>query len=130
MNILYVEDDAMNRRVVRDMLCVMGVSMHEAHDGETGLRMVGEGDYHLVLMDLRMPGLDGLTAIERLRGRGDNKARLPVIVVTADTAADLKERCTSAGADDVLQKPIAMASLIEAVGRVIAAQGSAGLMLT
>jgi CheY-like chemotaxis protein len=119
MQILFVEDDPMNRRVVRDMLSVVGADMAEAPDAETGLRMVEENDYSVVLMDIRMPGMDGLTAIRRLRGRGDAKNAVPVVVVTADTAADLKERCIASGADDVIQKPVAMGALIEVLGRML-----------
>src|ERR1700754_5215010 len=86
MNILFVEDDAMNRRVVRDMLTVAGATMDEAHDAESGLQMIDERQYDIVLMDLRMPGMDGLTAIKHIRARTDDKASVPVIVVTADTA--------------------------------------------
>lgn len=127
MQILFVEDDPMNRRVVRDMLSVVGADMAEAPDAETGLRMVGENDYSVVLMDIRMPGMDGLTAIRHLRARGDPKNALPIVVVTADTAVDLRERCLAVGADDVLQKPVAMGALIEVLGRMLAKNESAML---
>jgi CheY-like chemotaxis protein len=65
MQILFVEDDPMNRRVVRDMLSVAGAEMAEAADAETGLAMIETGSYGIILMDLRMPGMDGLTAIRR-----------------------------------------------------------------
>lgn len=119
MQILFVEDDAMNRRVVKDMLSVVGANMDEAADAETGLQMIEDGDYNIVLMDLRMPGMDGLAAIRRLRIRSDKKAHLPVIVVTADTAADLREQCIAAGADDVILKPVAMGLLLKAISRMM-----------
>ena len=122
MQILFVEDDAMNRRVVRDMLRVGGVDMSEAADAETGLRLIDEQDYDLVLMDLRMPGVDGLTAIQRIRARGDVKSRIPIIVVTADTASNLRSTCLSNGADDLLLKPVAMEDLFEAIGRLTASR--------
>ncbi len=120
MNILFVEDDPMNRRVVKDMLDVAGASMIEAEDAEAGLRAIEGADFDMVLMDLRMPGMDGITAIEHIRARGDHKATLPVIVVTADTAPDLRERCLQAGADEVLFKPVAMDALFDAIGRLLA----------
>jgi CheY-like chemotaxis protein len=120
VNILFVEDDAMNRRVVRDMLTVAGANMDEAEDAETGLRMIDEGDYDIVLMDLRMPGMDGLTAIRHIRARGDTKANVPVIVVTADTALDICRNCIDQGADEVILKPVAMNKLFDAIGRLIA----------
>ena len=129
MEVLFVEDDAMNRRVVKDMLRVVGANMSEAADAETGLRMIDDGDYSIVLMDLRMPGMDGLTAIKHLRARSDAKSMLPIIVVTADTAVDLRARCMAQGADDVIQKPVAMGALLNSMGRMVAKGNSAEMML-
>lgn len=120
MQVLFVEDDAMNRKVVRDMLSVVGAHMDEAADAETGLQMIEDGAFNIILMDLRMPGMDGLTAIRHLRARGDAKGRLPVIVVTADTAVDLRERCLAEGADDVILKPVAMSLLLKTMSRMLA----------
>jgi CheY-like chemotaxis protein len=129
MKILFVDDDAMNRRVVKDMLSVVGAQMDEAECGESGLLKVDAGDYQVILMDLRMPGMDGLTATRLIRERSDNKSKVPIIVVTADTSGDLAERCTSAGADRVLMKPVAMASLIDTIGELMARNTGAGLIL-
>jgi CheY-like chemotaxis protein len=120
VRILFVEDDAMNRRVVKDMLGVADVEMAEAPEAETGLQMVSDNDYDLILMDLRMPGMDGLTAIRHIRARGDAKAKLPVIVVTADTGLTIRQDCIGAGADDVIMKPVAMDLLFDAIGRMLA----------
>lgn len=118
MNVLFVEDDAMNRRVVRDMLRVVGTDMEEAPDAEAGLRMLDERKFDVVLMDLRMPGMDGLTAIQHLRTGTSMNREVPVIVVTADTAVDLRDRCFAAGADEIIVKPVAMAALLDAIGRL------------
>ena len=123
MDVLFIEDDRMNRRVVRDMLDVAGATMTEAEDAETGLRLIGERDFQMVLVDLRMPGMDGITAIRLIRARGDDKAEVPIIVVTADAAPDLREQCLDAGADDVIFKPVAMDALFDAMGRVLAERG-------
>lgn len=120
MRVLFIEDDAMNRRVVKDMLRVAGATMDEADNAETGLRMIVEGDYDVVLMDLRMPGMDGLTAIRQLRARTDAKGSIPVIVVTADTALNIQQHCLEQGADDVIMKPVSMKVLFESIGRMIA----------
>lgn len=111
----------MNRRVVRDMLGVAGLDMSEAPEAETGLKMIDENDYDLILMDLRMPGMDGLSAIRNIRARGDLKGTLPIIVVTADMAVNIRENCLAAGANDVILKPVAMDLLFDAIGRTIAA---------
>ena len=128
MNVLFVEDDPMNRRVVKDMLDVAGATMVEAEDGPAGLALIGEQDFAIVLVDLRMPGMDGMTVIEQIRNRGDDKARVPIIVVTADTAPDLRERCLAAGADDLLFKPVAMDALFDAMGRILARDAEGGMI--
>jgi len=123
LRVLFVEDDAMNRRVVRDMLSVAGAQMEEADRAELGLRMIGDNHYDLILMDLRMPGMDGLTAIRQIRARPDAKALVPIVVVTADTAVDIRADCIASGANDVLLKPVAMQDLFDAMGRIIAGHG-------
>ncbi|KQM85620.1 response regulator [Sphingomonas sp. Leaf23] len=128
MKILFVEDDAMNRRVVRDMLDVAGAAMVEADCAEAGLRRIDEDDYDLVLLDLRMPGMDGFEVIRRVRARNDAKRTLPIIIVTADTAIDLTERCIAAGADEVLFKPVAMDALFDAIGRILAGRAGGDLI--
>ena len=128
MNILFIEDDPMNRRVVKDMLDVAGATMAEASWAEQGLEMIDAETFDAVLVDLRMPGTDGFETIRRIRARDDAKAELPLIVVTAETGADLRERCIEAGADDVLFKPVAMDALFDSIGRVLAERGG-GIML-
>lgn len=120
MRVLYVDDNAMNRLVMREMLRAAGIAMDEAEDGEAGLRMFGDRAYDLVLMDLRMPGVDGATAIRRLRARTDAKARTPVIVVTGDASPTVAAECRAAGADDLVMKPVALAELYGAIERIFA----------
>ena len=126
MNVLFIEDDPMNRRVVKDMLDVAGARLTEADGGEEGLALIEAEDFDVILVDLRMPGMDGFEVIARIRARTDAKARLPIIVVTADTAIDLRERCLKAGADEVLFKPVAMDSLFDAIGRQLARRAEDG----
>lgn len=127
MNILFIEDDPMNRRVVKDMLDVAGATMAEAAWAEEGLARIDDETFDIILVDLRMPGTDGFETIRQIRARADAKADLPIIVVTADTALDLRERCLATGADDVLFKPVAMDALFDAIGRVLAKRGGAML---
>ena len=126
MKVLFIEDDPMNRRVVKDMLDVAGAEMIEAEDGPTGLQLIEAQDFQIVLVDLRMPGMDGITVIRQIRARGDAKSGVPVIVVTADTAPDLRDRCVAAGADEVLFKPVAMDALFDAMGRILARDAEGG----
>ncbi len=130
MNVLFIEDDAMNRRVVRDMLDVAGAQMAEADRAEAGLARIDAEDFDVILVDLRMPGIDGFETIERILSRHDAKRELPIIVVTADTAPDLTERCKRLGADEVLFKPVAMDSLFDAIGRILATRsGETGVLI-
>ena len=122
MRILYVEDDAMNRVVVRDMLRVGGAEMSEADSANAGHRMIDAEDFDIVLMDLRMPGTDGLTAIGQIRTRTDSKANIPIIVITADTAPGLRAVCIDSGANDLLLKPVVMEELFEMIGHIPASR--------
>lgn len=128
MRVLFVDDDAMNRRVVRDMLSVAGVRLEEAPDGQTGLDMIEANDYACILMDLRMPEMDGLTAIKAIRARKDAKANLPIIVVTADTSHNIRNECLACGGDEVLMKPVAMRPLFKLMGQMIAARARKPVM--
>jgi CheY-like chemotaxis protein len=129
MRVLFVEDNEMNRRVIAEMLRAGGVQMDEAEDAPSGLAMIDAHTYDLVLMDLRMPGMDGLTAIREIRARPDAKARLPVIVVTADGGPTLDADCKAAGADDVIRKPVNLATLFATIGDLIARRGEGDLVL-
>ena len=129
MRILFVEDNEVNRRVVREMLRAGEIEMAEAEDGEAGLRMVDAEDYDLILMDLRMPGMDGLTAIRHIRARPDAKAGVPIIVVTADAGSTIEADCKSAGADDLILKPVSMTALFNAIGALIARRSEGSVVL-
>jgi CheY-like chemotaxis protein len=128
MRILFVEDNEINRRVIKEMLRAGGIEMSEAEDGIVGLQMIEANDYDLILKDLRMPGMDGITAIRHLRARTDHKAALPVIVVTADEGLTIDSDCMAAGADDVLRKPVSMAVLFDSIGSVLARRGDSSVM--
>lgn len=128
MTVLFIEDDRMNRRVVRDMLDVAGAAMVEAESAEIGLALIDAHDFDMALVDLRMPGMDGMTAIGHIRARPDAKARMPIIVVTADTAVDLRERCLAGGADAVIFKPVAMDELFDVMGRLLAQNSESDLL--
>ena len=129
MRVLFVEDSEINRRVVKEMLRAGGVDMAEAEDGHVGLQMIADNDYDLILMDLRMPGMDGLTAIRHIRARPDHKAGLRVLVVTADDGLTIETDCLAAGADGILHKPVSMSVLFEAIGALLARGGDGAVML-
>jgi CheY-like chemotaxis protein len=121
MRILYVEDDSMNRRVVRDMFASLGMDLDEAPDVATGLKMVDEAHFDAIVTDLMMPEADGLALIGAIRKRADAGASVPILVLTADTSESARENCIRGGADDVMTKPVGIATLVERLGRAIAA---------
>jgi CheY-like chemotaxis protein len=120
MELIYVDDDAANRAVMREMLATAGLVMAEAADAVSGLEAIDSGDFDVVLMDLRMPQMNGLTAIRQLRARTGAKGRTPVLVVTADLTAGVKELCKGAGADAFLAKPVDMEQLFTVIGSLLA----------
>lgn len=124
MRILYVEDDSMNRRVVRDMFASLGMDLDEAPDVATGLRMVDEMRFDAIVTDLMMPEEDGLALIHAVRRRADSGAGVPILVLTADTSDVARENCLMGGASDVMTKPIGIATLVERLGRAIAISGT------
>jgi CheY-like chemotaxis protein len=122
VKILLVEDNPMNRAVIGAMLAAADLITDEAESGDLALAMIAETSYDLVLMDLRMPGMDGLTAIKAIRSRPDDKAEVPIIVITADSTADLHATCKDAGADGFLLKPIVMEDLFAAMAATLTAR--------
>jgi PAS domain S-box-containing protein len=109
--ILVVEDNPVNCLVIRRMLERLGHIVDLVNDGITAVRRVQETDCSLVLMDVHMPGLDGLQATQQIRKLLTDRARIPVIALTASALVDDRQACLEAGMDDHLSKPINMEAL-------------------
>jgi len=92
--------------------------MTEAGDARTGLKLIENGRFDLIFMDLRMPDMNGLTAIRQLRASGGRQRAIPIVVVTADPSDGVKSMCRAAGATDFLEKPVSMDKLFELVGSI------------
>ena len=103
--ILLVEDNANNCEVALDFLAAAPVLVDVAAHGGEALRMVQQADYDLVLMDIQMPEVDGLTATRRIRAI-DSFAALPIVAMTAHAMAGDRERSLAAGMNDHIAKPI------------------------
>jgi CheY-like chemotaxis protein len=113
--ILIVDDLPGNREVLADMLTVFGFDILQAENGQEGLDKAQAERPDLVLMDSRMPVLDGFEATQRLRASPE-LASIPVLVLSAGAMSDERERSLSAGASGFLTKPIVEESLLSAVG--------------
>jgi DNA-binding NtrC family response regulator len=114
--LLVIDDDPAGCRLVRAIFAVEGFDVMVAHDGAQGLRLVAEGAPEAVLLDLRLPEIDGLEVLQRLQ-RTD--PFLPVIVLTADTQIRSAVRATHLGAFDYLTKPIDHAEIVVVVRRAL-----------
>ena len=119
MHVLCVDDEAISRRVIREVLRTADIAVTEASDAESGLALLDTLPFDLILMDLRMPGMDGLSAIRAIRARQDGVATAPVILITADTSADLTARSAAAGANAIVRKPIDMRGLFDAIAEAM-----------
>jgi CheY-like chemotaxis protein len=104
--VLVVDDNAINRKLITTLLGKMGVATVEAEDGHAALDCHQGGCFDLILMDIRMPGMDGVEATRRIRMSEDRQQRIPIIALTAHALPHERETFILAGMDDCLAKPI------------------------
>jgi two-component system cell cycle response regulator DivK len=103
--VLIVEDNEKNLKLARDLLRYHGFRTIEAADAETGIRMASDSAPDLILMDIELPGIDGVTALEQLRA-DPATARITVVAVTASVMPVDQERFARAGFAGIIVKPI------------------------
>ncbi len=120
--ILIVEDNEKNRKLVRDVLQVKGYRTIETETAEQGLKLALENSPSLILMDIQLPGMDGITALKQLRA-DPKTAEIPVIVVTASAMTHNRETMLAEGFDGYQTKPISVNDFLEEVRRVLDARG-------
>jgi CheY-like chemotaxis protein len=112
--ILIVEDNEKNRKLVRDVLTFKGYRLAEAETGEDGVRLARELRPDLILMDIQLPGINGITALEQIR-QDPAIARTPVIAVTASAMTQDRQKIMAAGFDGYQSKPINVKDFLAAV---------------
>jgi signal transduction histidine kinase/CheY-like chemotaxis protein len=128
LRILIAEDDATNRLVVGKMLKEFDVETRVVTDGVQAVQATSEGDYDLVLMDVRMPEMDGLAATRSIRSRGGRFAAMPIIALTANAFPEDVKECREAGMSDFLAKPLRKSALAAALLRAINETATDGLL--
>ena len=116
--ILIVEDNAKNMKLVRDILQHKGWQTLEAVTGEDGVRLALEHKPDLVLMDIQLPDIDGITALRRIREDKSLDA-VPVLAVSASVMPDEQRQIVSSGFDAYLTKPISLKPFIATVERFL-----------
>lgn len=116
LKVLVVDDHDDNRAIVRDMLVPIGFDVVEASSGEQSISLANEHVPAVILMDLSMPGMDGLQATATLR-RIEALSTVVIIASSASVSSDRIKQCTDAGCQDFLAKPVHMHTLLELLGR-------------
>ena len=122
--ILIVEDNEKNRRMLRDILQVNGYTTVESETAEEGLEIAREQQPALVLMDIQLPGMDGIEAREQLRYDPQTR-HIPVVAVTASAMQHDQSRIEKAGFDAFHYKPIRIKEILATVREMVARQQSA-----
>jgi two-component system cell cycle response regulator DivK len=118
--VLIVEDNDKNMKLARDVLQAKGYTTLEAVTGEDGVKLAKEKGPDLVLMDIQLPGINGIEAFKQIRG--DTKtAQIPVVALTASVTPTDRSAITAAGFDAFIGKPINLKEFLQAVREMIEA---------
>ena len=125
--ILVAEDNPLSAELMHDHLESLGYAVEHATDGVEAVEMASSGRFQLLILDVNMPGYDGVQVMQHLRARSDGAMQtLKVIVVTADRLATRREELSIAGIDGYLTKPLDLQRLTGEVNRVLSQAGTGG----
>ena len=116
--ILYVEDNEMNRQLVRDLLKRTKYRLIEAHDGEAGIAKALEAHPDLILMDIQLPKISGLEATRKLRAEAAT-AKTPIIAITSFALSGDDVKAKEAGATAYLAKPYSPRDLLGLIRKIL-----------
>ena len=116
--VLIVEDNERNLKLVRDVLQVKGYSTIEAGTAEEGIKLAAERKPDLILMDIQLPGMNGIDALKVLRA-DPATAKIPVVAVTASVMQQDRKHITEAGFDGYVGKPINIKEFLDAVRHAV-----------
>jgi CheY-like chemotaxis protein len=116
--VLIVEDNDKNRKLVRDVLMFKGYEVIETETGEEGVRLAQERRPSLVLMDIRLPGIDGVEALRRLRVE-ETTREIPIMAMTASVMSEDRQKIMAAGFDAYQSKPINVTEFVAAVEQLL-----------
>src|ERR1043165_4256897 len=117
--VLIIEDNEKNRKLARDVLQVKGYRTIESETAEAGLKLAMEQSPALILMDIQLPGIDGITAMKRLKA-DPKTAGIPIIAITASAMTHNRTTMLAEGFDGYQTKPISLKEFLGEVQRVLA----------
>jgi CheY-like chemotaxis protein len=124
--VLHVDDDPMNLRVVEEILTAFHHVAVKASSGADALQLLAERPFDVVLMDIHMPGMSGIQAVERLRAMSGPERDTPVIALTADVVSRHPSEYRALGFNDFVAKPILVSGLLDAIKRACEPAADAG----
>ena len=116
--ILYVEDNEMNRKIVRDLLKRTKYVLVEAHDGEAGVAAALEQRPNLILMDIQLPKISGMEAMRRIRADAAT-ANIPIVAITSFALSGDEQKAKEAGATAYLAKPYSPFDLLNLIRKLL-----------
>ena len=119
VNILIAEDSLVNQKVISAMIEKLGFSFEIAQNGLQALSIFEDGDFDLILMDIRMPELSGIDTTKRIREQELSGAQIPIIALTANATAEDRDQCLHSGMNDHVTKPIDFHNLEEIISKWI-----------
>lgn len=119
LRVLVVDDHPVNREVASLMLQAAGCEVGTADDGAAGVEAARGGGFDIILMDIRMPGMDGFAASRAIRALDGPAARTPILAVTADVVCNTAQACREAGMNGYVAKPINQERLFAAMGEAL-----------
>lgn len=117
--VLLVEDIAASHLVTSTILRREGHRVDVAESGPEAIRLAAQRPYDMVFMDLMMPGMNGYEATRRIRALPGPASTVPIVALTANTAAEDRDRCRAAGMTDMLGKPVRAEEMLEALNRAV-----------
>ena len=120
--ILIIEDNEKNRKLARDVLQVKGYQTIESETAEDGLKLTFENSPALILMDIQLPGMDGITAMKHLKADARTSS-IPIIAITASAMTNNRTSMLAEGFDGYQTKPITLKDFLGEVERLLAARG-------
>jgi two-component system cell cycle response regulator DivK len=124
--ILIIEDNEKNRKLIRDLLQVKGYQTIDTETAEDGLKLAEEKTPALILMDIQLPGMDGITAMKQLKAAPKTN-RIPIVAITASAMTHNRQTMLAEGFDGYQTKPLNLKEFLADVDRLVAEVGDSRL---